>query len=421
MAVKIYLGAAEKKQDMITIAIGGTIEVGDLFKVQIGTGVVQIAATTTSAATTATELLAALQAATAPPMFAEVTWSLDTATITGLGPTDGRPVSQAVSVATTESDGGAADAQTITLTVVQEGTGPKDYKNTANWSGSALPGNGDEIHFGLYPFCPEHNIDGQDAVTPTAIYVHSGPTDGLMVGLPQYNSTGGYAEYLPTHLEIKASAVYVGIGNGAYVPKISVNTLDAGGSLYVYRSELRADDGTAPVNWLTTASSTVADCRGALDLGTYAGQAPVLGTVTQQGSAADVRIGKDATTVTLSVLGGVLNYEAADAPTTVNVKAGAICNLAGSGNTITTVTYERGSRVNWRRKSGTVTNVVGAGTWDMSEAVDGTFTNVDLYSGYVWNDPNKVGTYTNGIDCHMCDSTKVNVGQDVRVTPGAVS
>lgn len=422
----VYLGAAEIRLDTGTIVIGGTIEVGDIFKVTIGTAVVQVSAATTVAASVATQLQAALASTTtAPAQFQEITWSVLSATITWVGPADGRPVSQAIAVATTESNGGAADSQTITKTTTLAGTGPYSYTNTANWSASTLPVTGDNIHLGLFGACPKYDVDGQDAVQPANVYVYSGTFSGLSVGLPKYNSESGYAEYLPTHLECIPDAVYVGSGDGSNVPKLHINTLTAATNFYVLKTDSRGADGVAPISWIGATASSLLDCNGAIDLAAHAGEVSVTTVINTRGDA-DVHVGVLATTVTITHGGGSMVYGATDAPTTVTVRDGAAMVMSGSGGTITTFTAEKGAEVDYRRV-GTITSLIVAGSFDMTndDRTGKTFTNVDLFSGVEFLDSHKVGTYTNGIDLNHCSLTDkdvtVDVGAHVRITPGAVA
>jgi|TARA_R110000868_G_scaffold134660_3_gene346850 hypothetical protein len=423
MATCIYTGGATIVQDEVRLTPGGTIEIGDEFRITIGTKTVQFIATATTVANVTAGLLAAITAADYAE-FDEITWSDQATYLKGLGSaTTGRPTSDGISVATTESGGGAADAQTFTKTVTTRGTGPNDYTNTDNWDGDALPTTGDTVYLGSYGYMPQYGL-GQTAVTLAALHILSGGYSGLQVGLPRYNTTGGFAEHLPTHLDICATLVYIGAGNGTYTPSVNLDLGIEPSTVQVLKSGSRNSDGSAPIQILCDDVATViTDNRGAVDVANFAGESSTLATI-QNAAGGDLIVGDNVTVATVTVSGGSVTYNSANAPTTVTVRNGARLNMNGTGGTVTTFTNQPGAIVYWSR-TGTVTTTVNAGSIYLGQDVrtGKTFTNLDVYSGAVWDDPNSVVTYTNGCDLNSCSLSQVtlNFGSNRRITPGTVA
>ncbi len=431
MGENIYTGSAVTLLDTGTGTVGGTIVVGDLFNVKIGSGVVSIAAATTVAASVATQIYNALIADGVPNEFDEITWTNPSAgVIAWEGPEDGRPVSQGITLTTTESNGGAADGQTFTKAVTQVGTGRYSWTNVQNWSLGAIPVNSDNVHIGLFDAAPKYDIDGQDAVTLGNLFVYGSQFSGLSVGLEKYNSVGDYPEYLPTHLELDANYVWLGVGTGTNIPKFFMNAA-AGDPIYRIERSGRRINGVAPTNIFGSAGTFYIK-DGAVDLGTYPGQTFVSTTVHLQGSNADVLLGKYASmnSGTLLVHAGKCTIESTSTvtlPPTVTVRSGASLTLKGGGGTISVLTVEVGAVVDVQRgDSFTVTLTKLSGTLTLTNTNGPTgrnFSNFDMYRGATLIDPYKLGTYTNGIDLNQCKLSDVtlDVGSDVRLTLGTPS
>jgi hypothetical protein len=134
-----FKGTALAVAQVDTLTVGGTVEAGDLFKSTINTKVLSVAATTTVAATTATDFYTAWEAVSAAlyPEYAEITADDVSATVTLTANEEGVPFT--VTVTTTESNGGAADLQTFVRTATTASSGPKHWDTAANWSGAAVP------------------------------------------------------------------------------------------------------------------------------------------------------------------------------------------------------------------------------------------------------------------------------------------
>jgi len=195
-------------------------------------------------------------------------------------------------------------------------------------------------------------------------------------------------------------------------------------TIQVLKSGSRNSDGTAPIQLLCDDTATViTDNRGAVDVATFAGETSTLATI-QNASGGDLIVGDAVTVVTVTNNGGTLTFNSATAPTTVTNRNGARLNMNGTGGTITTFTNQPGGIAYWNR-TGTVTTTVNGGSVYFGQDVrtGKTFTNLDMFSGAVWDDPNAVGTYTNGCDLNSCKLSQVTVdfGSNRRITPGSVA
>lgn len=437
MATNVYTGAAETRIDSGTITVGGTIEVGDVFKVTLGGATVQISAATTVVATVGTQLYTALIADTAPPQFATLTFTDNgDGTIDWEGPNDGRPVSDFLSVATTEAGGGAADAQTISKTVTQVGTGPYDLTNVQNWDTGAIPTNGEDVIFGMTPFLPRYNMDGLSAVTLNNLTVVKTDTDGLVLGSKPYNVDDGYYEYVETHLVVNFLYLHIGYGEGRYTPGgyVKGDYATTGSCLIrMYSSGNRDNNGNAPWHWYSDASTGSTNYvtveNGHLDIATLKpSYTPTLLSVSA-GTKGNIRVGYDGNngTVYEARNGGVLTLLDKWTSPAITVRSGGTVNMRGASlASVTTLllTVERGGILNYERATTSIiTTYVGYGRGNFTPGRSGThtITNCDLYAGAAFVDGSKRLTFTNGIDlngCTVADLEEFNIGQNIRLTRG---
>jgi hypothetical protein len=149
MARHIWLGGTSAVAQVDTLTVGGTIEIGDKFKITLtdetgASATLTVSATSTSTSTTASEIATAFNAST-DARFTPITALASTSTVTLTADTAGVPFH--CTVTTTESDDSAADAQTFTRAATTANKGGSDFATAANWSGGSVPANGDEIEF----------------------------------------------------------------------------------------------------------------------------------------------------------------------------------------------------------------------------------------------------------------------------------
>ena len=433
MATRIYTGGAANVRDIVYLTPGGTVEVGDVFRVTLGVSQVEISASATTVASVCTDLLAALQDSEVAPEFTDIEWSVDNTTtptkVIGTGPEDGRPIYASLAVATTEAGGGAADAQTFAKSNPTAATGSRDWNNVDNWSGATLPTDTDTVYLGLYPEVPKYGLN-QSGMTGclTAIYVMNGATSGLLIGLPKRNPTG-YTEYLDRFLTIEVATIYYGEGLGDNTPGMYLNANPGNTTIPVFqikRTDNRDGDGNAPlvIKNAGTATWTISDCRGSVDIAPEPGDVLTLTTLVV-GIGGDVRTGKGVSHVTITMNDGFLELNSENAVTTLTMREGASAVLNGNSGNITTIVMEPNTNIDYRRIC-TVTNFTSSGSIEFgndNRSLTKTFTNVDLFAGASWNDPNQIITTTNGIDLNRCgiEDVIVRIGKHRRITPGTVA
>jgi hypothetical protein len=394
MAAKLWRGDAPAVAQIDTLTPGGTIEVGDKFKATINGKTLSYSATGTTVASVTAGFVAAWNAldSTAYPEFAEVT-AADTGTsITLTAKTAGKPFS--VTVATTESDDSAADAQTFTRAATTASSGPNHWDAAANWSPAGVPANGDEVYFENSDVDALYGLD-QSAVTLASLNVAASFSGSI--GLP--NHTGSYFEYREKHLKIGATTANIGAGEGSGSGRLKLNTLAVQTTLNVFSTGSPAEVGLEALLWIGThASNQMTLSRGSVGAAVEAGQTATLATLrvgfdaNQSGEAA-FRGGSGLTLTTLEQASGTVELNAG--VTTVNKSDGTL--LANAGN-VTTLTNDGGTV--YYAGAGTLATVhVGdQATLDFTRNLRArTVTTCNLHAGGTIRDPHKTATWTNGI------------------------
>lgn len=147
MATVVWRGGATAVAQVDTLTPGGTIEATDVFTVTLADESGSTASVNATAGGTAVaDVCAAVQAACAAsddPRFAAVLFVNTGTTVTVTARVAGVPFY--CSVATTETGGGAADAQTFGRASTTANAGPHDWDTAANWSTATVPTAGDDV------------------------------------------------------------------------------------------------------------------------------------------------------------------------------------------------------------------------------------------------------------------------------------
>lgn len=385
MANRTWLGRAKARAQVVTLTPGGTIEVGDIFSVTINGKTVSYSASGTSVASVTAGLAAALQAA-GDAEFAEVAWTDSTTHVTGTGATAGVPFT--LSVETTESDGGTADDQTFTLATATEATGPHHADDAQNWSGAALPADGDSLYFANSSVSVKYGLTGLASVTPAAIDIAASYTGEI--GLPK-TKPSGYPEYRADYLQFDgATLVRIGTGQGQGSARIKLDFLSSAATVEVQSSGNSYEQGI-PAILLKGATITLDVQSGYVGVGAYATETVTLSSL-KTSAGANVLCGSGVTVTAFvgqgqvvtngpvtaaTVTGGTLTINGSAAPTTLTVKPGATCRY---------------------HSSGTVAALVAHGLVDCSgDSTARTFTSATLGPGGRIRDPQQTITYTNKI------------------------
>lgn len=412
MATVVWKGAVAATNQVTSWAFGGTWESSDVITVTIGSKTISTTAGSITTATVVSNLVTTLQDVDEPEFYA-ITWSASTTTLTATSNVAGAPFT--CTIATTETGGGAADAQTIDGTTSSTGTttttctGPNFANIAGNWVGGSLPVDGDTVVFANSSVSVLYGLD-LNGVTPAAIYVDASFTGSI--GLPAYNTLAGgvYYEYRDRYLKFcnsgdaSTTEVYIGQGNGSGSGRIQLDCGTGRVNVYVYRTGISDDSNQGAFKFRGShASNTLSVQRGTVYVGTDSGTNPVLATLKvgyvsnpDGDSAVETDVGVSLTTVEVS--GGVLTSRSAI--TTLTMTGGTVNHYAGA---VTTATVEQGT-LNYL-SSGTITNlkVGGGAVFDCRGSMAArTITNLELHAGSEFHDPAGTVTATNGYDFYRC-------------------
>lgn len=427
MADVKWRGGAVAVAQVQNFTIDGTWEVGDLIRVTIGAKIYDYAVTSTTIATFLPLFVTAFNALDSDdyPEFAEITASSSSPTLTFTADTAGVPFT--VTLTPLESDGSAADAQTIdgsgtagTGTTATASAGPNDWSTAANWSTGAVPVNSDNVYL-------ENNDDdikyglAQSAVTVTLLEIRASFTG--TIGLPKVNEDATeYPEYRADTLAISATTCNIGNGPGNGSGRLKLNFGSVQTTLNVYATGSGLDDDQAALQWKGThASNAVNIYRGEVDVAGYPAETATIATLrvgfeSGQESDAQVRLASGTTLTTITQTGGELEINSA--ATTITRHGGSL-TVRGTG-AITTLTNNDGTVTHL--SSGTVTTYTGGpgSTLDCSPAlIAKTFTTTTIHAGATVLDPQALVTWTNGIVLSRCriQDVSLDLGFNRTLTP----
>ena len=409
-----------------------------MFIITIGNKAITVVAGSTVAATVATTIYDAVVDAIATgnyPEFAELSWDNDTsAVITATGPA-GVPFT-AVGT-TTETGGGAADAQTFvnastnSLTSSPIGSGPNWASVAANWSGGAVPVSGDLV------IIADSEIDilyGLTALTSPGVELLTGSRIDASytgrIGLPLINENG-YEEYRDRYFQMGMAAnatIFIGQGPGQGSSRIYLDyeIADALTIRVFSTGQPESPDDEALRIICVDAANVIEMTQGSVGLAREPGQVSTVATVKVEPldpqSDATFRAGSGCTLATLIANGGTIETDCA--LTTVTLMAGVWTHTGGAigaGG----ITNTAGTIIDL--SNGAITFYIGREERVYDHRGDfraKTYTAVDLYPGATWLDPNAAAnTYTAGIDLNQgrLEEFTIDVGPNRRITPGTVA
>lgn len=149
MATVIWQGGASAVQQEWSLTPGGTIEADDVFNVILtneagGTQTEAVVAGGTTVAAVCDAIVAQCNSSS-QTLFQALTFTDNTTSVSVTANVAGVPFY--LSETTTETGGGAADAQTFVAAEVTANAGPLDYNTTSNWVGGSLPAANDTVIF----------------------------------------------------------------------------------------------------------------------------------------------------------------------------------------------------------------------------------------------------------------------------------
>lgn len=329
---------------------------------QVGTG----GTTTTTAAA-----LYALLAAMTDPEFMRITWSTSTNTVIATAKTPGTPFTLAVSVS-----GGTG---TISLANTTANTSPNDVNDPLNWSGGALPVNGDDVLFdaGGIEQSAWWNLGALSGVTFASFTRRKGYRG--RIGLPEINRDGiPYTEYLATEFAFglqSAFNVFIEQPSTDRAEQIKINTGSTQTVLTIQGESTGAINNEACWWRGTHVSNVVNNEGGSLAIAPVAGNSAVVATLNNRGTTR---------------AGG-------------NVTLGVVNNLTGTldlATGVTTLTQQSGKTTFRGNAMNVTTASIRGGTLDYRGT--GTITTLTLGGGAIadFSKDNRARTVTNAINIH---------------------
>ncbi len=325
---------------------------------------------TAALAAFAVVLNAGLVSGVAHPYFKAITWTSNATQIIGTATTAGVPFVFAGSVS------GGTGTVSNAYAVSTASAGPNDWSTAANWSGGAVPVNGDIVYLTNSAVHIAYGL-AQSAVTLAEL--HSDQTFTGRVGLDYTNfatsvdaltvSTTVRPEYRTTFLQISATLWIHGDSLGISAPSGSARfCIDLGANAstanIINTASSSADSGRPCVRILCNHASTVINVRSGTGGVGIAAEKPsdtsTLPTINCTDTSGQTKIitgyGINLTTfnttggnhilksnnaiTTVTCNGGTLRTEGTGATTTLNVNSGTV--TANATGTITTVNCNGG-------------------------------------------------------------------------------
>lgn len=396
---KVWVGASHAVKQITTWTFAGTWEAGDEIDVTINGRTQTFVASSATIATLLTDLEADLNEVSSEenPEIARITWDSTSTTLVATVDKAGVPIT--ITLATYESGGGAADAQTIngstssTGTATQAASGPNFFNDTNNWIGG-LPVDGDSIV-----------ITGN---TPSLLYgldLSAVSLDGIRIdrsftgtiGLPLINEYGSY-EANETYLKVGAAAdarttnIVIGLGNGNGSQRIRINTNDANTNCYVFGTANNPLDDHCFV-WKGTGTNSFVQYGGDAGIAAYGREVATVGTVTINGGK--LKVGNGVTMTTVKMTNGELRTEAAC--TTGTIRGGTWRHYSGTIGTLNT--YAPGKFIQFAND--TVTTLHNQGEYDADQSgLAHTISTCNLYRGCTFR--NKLGNASATYSLQRC-------------------
>jgi hypothetical protein len=386
----------------------GTWESTDVITVAIGNKTLSTTATSATTATVVSALVTTFNAARDNadgfyPEFADLTASApgSSTTFRITAATEGLPFT--CTIATTETGGGAADAQTIDGAASSTGTastacsGPNHWNTAANWSTGAVPVAADDVIIADTDAAILYGLD-QSAVTLTSLTINASYSG--TIGLPEVNEDEdeAYPEYRSTYLTIGATTLTIGRGDGQGSGRLKISNSNIQTALDVQSTGSGLDANLPALLWKgTNASNVVNITSGSMGIAHVAGETATVTTLRASGDAV-VIAGSGTTLTTLNQAGGDVTLYAG--LTTVTKTGGTLTLWAGNVTTITddegvTRYLGTGTVTTWNVGSGAVAAFTPADV-PRGTLAGCTITNCTLYAGAALLDPWGRVTFSNG-------------------------
>lgn len=343
MSTLRFLGSAAAVAKVITCTVGGTIEATDLFKITIGGKTLTVIAGATDATTVGGTIVTAFNALSTAtyPEFSRIT-AADNADGTFTLTADDAGVDFFVTLATTETGGGASDSQTFTQAVTVANAGPNDWSTAANWSTAAVPVNADHVILDVPGTAIKYGLD-QSAVTLASLTRRTGT-----VGLSD-NNTAGYAEYRGKDLKIGVTLLQDYGGGGMF--NLNVGTVAT--TINIHNFSVSTNTGYpsflfvsgTPASGSNVINGFICDLGIAYRAGEVATVNALNVTNSNALNSAVVQCGKGATVPIINNDGGLIYCDTSTADIVLNQKSGDT-TIYGTANDVTLKVYGGNVRYN---------------------------------------------------------------------------
>lgn len=403
MPTRVWIGAVRPVAQVTRWLFGGTWASSDAIRVTIGSKAINTTAGSTTLTTVVDNLVTTLNASS-DGEFTSITWSRSGNYLVGTADDAGVPYTSTVErtsgVGTID---GSASSVGVDLTSC---AGPNFANIAGNWSGSALPIDGDTVIFADSEVDCLFGLDN-NGVTPAFIYFDSSYSG--KIGLPVYNEDE-YYEYRERFLRYGNSTdaanmqVVVGQGSGSGSPRIKFNAGTSQCTVTVLSTGQPEQDTERAFEFLGThASNEVNVSAGSVGVALNAGSSATVPTLrvgyqTNVDSDSDVLCGLGATLTNVTQTGGTV--ETRTNLTTLTINGGEHVKASG---TVTTVNANGGAYIH--NSTGTVTTIVAASGAELDFSRDmrpKTVTNLTINNGSILKDPHGVVTYSTGIVFNRC-------------------
>jgi len=350
MAVKTWKGGAAAVAQLVTGSVD-TMDTGSTYIVTIG-GYTVSTVGVTDVATTAGNLVTALNASP-HPYFTVVTWANPSAgTITGTADVAGAPFTAALTVS-----GGTGTVTDFAVTTAA--TGPHHVNEAENWSGGALPSAADSVIIAggtslLY------GLDALSAVALVDVDIRQTFTGSIGLEPSAFASSldgetldaEGIREYRSTPLELDADVITIGEHDGPGAPagsgRILLQQVQTTASRLVILNTASVTSGGKPaVRYLAADADADLDVRyapGGVGVGSDPGDVVTIGEllISDLTAASALYVGAGVTLTSLDQYGGNCELSAAGTVASVACKGGTLA-IKGEGYTITTLDVEDGT------------------------------------------------------------------------------
>lgn len=373
-----------------------TFDAASTYTVTIGGYAISVAGDTNTA-TTAANLVSALNGST-HPYFAAVTWAVPSgSTVRGTGDVAGAPFLAALTV--TGGTGTVTDFADTTAC-----TGPHHASAAANWSGGALPASADLVIVDSGPSI----LYGLDAFSATAlarVSVRQGFTSKIGLEASQFATSldgettdSEVPEYRDSYLEITADEVvvgeHIGPGSPSGSPRVCLDQKKAGASvLDVLNTSTTAVNSRPAVRYKAAHASAdvlVKFAPGGVGVAVEPGDTSTVGDVWvgDDSTASALYLGEGVTVTTVEVHGGQSRLAAAATVTSVTCNGGEL-EITGYDYLITTLNVHGGTVTDTHENTGgaewTTINLYGGKLLLPLASADTAraYTTLNLYAGRV--------------------------------------